>query len=242
MLLLLFCGVSLVLQCSNERADILKSLFWFLSGKSISWIGHWGALQFRRFQWPCKCKAFHVETPGTLRASRWKKDVISSFGSGFAIGCKLLGPDPTLPWGDDILKSLFWFLSGKSISWIGHWGALQFRRFQWPCKCKAFHVETPGTLRASRWKKDIIYLVRMFLCFCGFIGDSHCFAQTRRHDTFFVSNRITVRVDAGRPQLELWMHRIGGPSEGPEAIEPLLRPQTAGSSRQKQGISSYLVV
>ncbi len=51
-----------------------------------------------------------------------------------------------------------------------------------------------------------------------------------------------MRVDAGRPQLELWMHRIGGPSEGPEAIEQLLRPQTAGSSRQKQGISSYHII
>ena len=30
----------------------------------------------------------------------------------------------------------------------------------------------------------------------------------QRHDTFYVSNRITVRFDAGKPQLELWMQDV----------------------------------
>ena len=54
-----------------------------------------------------------METPGTLRASRWKKDVISSFGSGFAVGCKLLGPGPPFPLGRT-MNLLFEFYLAKA--------------------------------------------------------------------------------------------------------------------------------
>lgn len=52
-----------------------------------------------------------------------------------------------------------WVLSGKSISWLSHWGALQsFVFFYVNLQMQGSDLETPGTLRASRWKKDIIYI------------------------------------------------------------------------------------
>ena len=58
-----------------------------------------------------------LETPGTLRASRWKKDVISSFGSGFAIGCKLWGPAPP-PIGENSESSLEFYLAKASAGYL----------------------------------------------------------------------------------------------------------------------------